>query len=298
MIRLLPERHALPVLIAASVLWGLIWLPLKTFHAQGVHGVPLLLVAYGGVGLLLAPVLWRQRRQWHGEGPWLWLIVVLGGYANLAFATALVYGDVVRSMVLFYLVPVWGVLGGRVFLGEVVTPLRWLAAGIAVLGAFLVLGGAAALASPPAWTDLVALSAGFAFAMNNVTFRATQGLPVASKVAAMFAGCLLFAGAASLSGVQPWPSGIPAPVWGLLALFGVAWVLIATLGTQWGVTHLEAGRASVIIVTELLTAVVSALIIAGERLAPMEWMGVALILAAALLEARPAPPPARARATV
>lgn len=288
-----PERNALAVLLAASVLWGLIWLPLKAFHAAGIDGVPLLLVAYGGVGLVLAPVLWRQRARWGGQGPWLWLILALGGYANLAFAAALVYGDVVRAMVLFYLVPVWGVLGGRLFLGEPVTPPRWLAAGLAVAGAFLVLGGPAVLEAPPAWTDLLALSAGFAFAMNNVAFRATQRLPVASKVAAMFVGCLVFAGAAGLAGLQPWPEGVPASMWALLALFGLGWVLLATLGTQWGVTHLEAGRASVVIVTELVTAVLSAVIIAGERPGLLEWCGAALILAAALMEVRPARTPGR-----
>lgn len=50
-------------------------------------------------------------------------------------------------------------------------------------------------------------------------------------------------------------------------------------------THLEAGRASILIIMELLTAVITAAWWAGETMAPMEWFGGTLILSAAVLEA-------------
>lgn len=68
--------------------------------------------------------------------------------------------------------------------------------------------------------------------------------------------------------------------------YGLAWLLVATLGTQFGVTHMEAGRASVIIILELVTAVASALWIGGERMSVTEMVGGALILTAAVIEAR------------
>jgi drug/metabolite transporter (DMT)-like permease len=68
--------------------------------------------------------------------------------------------------------------------------------------------------------------------------------------------------------------------------YGLAWLLLATLGTQFGVTHMEAGCASVIIILELVTAVASALWIGGERMSVTEMVGGALILAAAVFEAR------------
>jgi drug/metabolite transporter (DMT)-like permease len=53
------------------------------------------------------------------------------------------------------------------------------------------------------------------------------------------------------------------------------------------VTHLEAGRAAILLVFELVAATLSAMWIAGERLNGIEWMGAVLIVAAALLEALP-----------
>jgi drug/metabolite transporter (DMT)-like permease len=55
---------------------------------------------------------------------------------------------------------------------------------------------------------------------------------------------------------------------------------------MYGVTHLEAGRSSVLLVFELVAAVLSAMLIGGERLSGIEWIGAALIVSAALIEAR------------
>ena len=39
------------------------------------------------------------------------LLALVGGWGNTAYVTALVQGDVVRVMLLFYLLPAWSVLG-------------------------------------------------------------------------------------------------------------------------------------------------------------------------------------------
>ncbi len=270
-------------LVVASVAWGLSWIPLKHFGALGVGGVPLTLVAYGAGALVMLPFLHRGVSP--GERRYLLAIALLGGYANLAFAVAMVYGEVVRVMVLFYLLPVWGVLGGRVFLGEPIDGLRWTALGLALAGAFLVLGGPEAFAGRVSWPDVLALTCGMAFSLNNVVFRARQGLPLGSKVSAMFGGCALLAVLLIAAGVQPWPE-VGAATWGTVAALGVGWLLLATLGSMWGVTHMETGRASILIILELLTAVASATLIGGETMSTAEWAGAALILGAALVEGR------------
>ncbi len=278
---------ALPVsiLLAASVLWGTSWLPLKALNGMGIAGIPLITIAYAAATAVLLPLLIGQRPRWRGKGQWLLLIVVIGGYANLAFTSALIYGQVVRVMVLFYLLPVWGVLGGRAFLGEHIDTARWLAVVLALAGAVLVLGGSRVLNGGISWTDLLAVSAGFAFAMNNILFRARQDIPVPSKVTAMLGGCVVIGAILLSAGAQPWPD-VPASSWLWVALFGAGWLLAATAGSQWGVTHLEAGRASIIIVMELVSAVVSATLIGGEHLQAMEWLGGAFILTATTIEAR------------
>src|SRR3954466_15991256 len=100
------------VLLAASVAWGLTWIPLKYFGGFGLRGVNVTLVAHGSVGLLSLPWLACRASAWRSDWRGMLLLSMFGGLANLAFACAIVTGDVVRVMVLFYLLPAWGVLGG------------------------------------------------------------------------------------------------------------------------------------------------------------------------------------------
>lgn len=284
----LHPAYPVVVLMSASVLWGLSWLPLKYFAGFGLEGVPVTLVGYGSVGVLALGLLLHRRKLWRAAGQWrgLLLLAGVGGLANLAFASALVRGDVVRVMVLFYLLPAWGVLGGYLWLGERVDGLRKLAVAGALAGAFLILGGASILAEPPSLTDALAVVSGMALAVNNVWFRKLERLTVTDKVAAMFVGCLLWSLPLALLGVQPLPAGLPALVWAQLAGFGLVGLLLATIGTQWGVAHMETGRSSVLIIVELVVAVISAALLNGTRLSGSEWLGGGLIVVAALAEAR------------
>lgn len=279
---------ALPivVLVGASMMWGVTWWPLKTLNGLGIDGIPLTLVAYAASSLVLLPIWFLQYARWR-QDPWgIVGIAVLGGYAALSFGVAMIYGEVVRVMTLFYLLPLWGVLGARLFLGERIDAARWLAVALALTGAIFVLGGPAVLGdSSIAWPDLLAITCGMAFAGNNLMFRAKQNLPVPSKIAAMQLGGFLISLALVVLGVQAWPQ-VSTGEWLWVVLYGAGWLLLATVGTQWAVTHMEAGRAAVLIVLELVIAVISATLIGGERLGPMELFGGLLILTAAVIEAR------------
>jgi drug/metabolite transporter (DMT)-like permease len=283
-LRLGPEAPVL-ALVAASLLWGLAWIPLKALAALGLAGLPLSAASFGAASLALLPALLRSRREWQGQALWLVVIGLLGGYANLAFTLALMHGEVVRVMVLFYLLPAWGALGGRLFLGEAIDGPRLLAVVLALAGAFLVLGGRAALDAGVSWADLLAVTCGISFAGNNLVFRARQALPVPVKIAAMLAGCFVLAVILTAATARQLPTPGSA-AWWWAAAYGVGWVLVATAGTQWGVTHLPAARSAVIIILELLTAVLSAVLIGGETMTSAQATGAGLILTAAWLEAR------------
>lgn len=280
--------HALPVvvLLGASTLWGLAWLPLKGIHGLGINGVALTFGTYLILSLLFTPAIMRQRRLINrGNLRTLLLIALFGGGANLAFAVALIYGEVVRVMMLFFLLPVWAVLGGRFFLKERVDMARWIGVGLALSGAVLILGGLNALGGMPSWVDLLALAAGLLLALNNLVFRAARNEPMVIKIGAMFYGCVAISGLLLLSGVAPWPQAAGLTAWGAVALYAVAWLLLANLGAQYGVTHLEAGRAAIIMIIELVVSVVSATMIGHETMNGWEMFGGGLILIAALIEA-------------
>lgn len=266
-------------------MWGLSWLPLKMLNAHGFTGLSLIWISFGLLSLALTPVFIIQRKEWINYKVKLAIIAFFGGAANLSFAYALIYGDVVRVMVLFYLLPVWGVLGGYLILHEKVDRWRWLGVVLAIAGAFIVLGGFRILLQTPVWTDLVAIAAGFFLAMSILSFRAIQVIPIVSKITVMFYGCFILASILILLTSTPVRTGVTVQAWAGLVAYAFCWLLVANLGSQWAVSKIETGRASIIIILELLTAVASAAIIRGETLSTGEVVGGLMILTAALIEA-------------
>jgi drug/metabolite transporter (DMT)-like permease len=101
------ERLAVAALFVSGLLWGLTWIPLKHFAAQGLNGLGMTLVGYGVVGVAALPLIWRERRSWKPQSAQLLFAALAGGAANVCFVVALMFGDVVRVMLMFYLAPVW-----------------------------------------------------------------------------------------------------------------------------------------------------------------------------------------------
>lgn len=298
------DRLATGVLLFSATLWGLTWMPLKGFIAQGLPGPLVSLLTYGSVGLLAVAMLWRDRAAWRSQWGLVLALVLVGGWANTSFVNAVMLGDVARVMFLFYLSPVWSVLGGRLFLNERIPPARWAAVAGAIVGLWLVLGGpglgsSAALAFT--WVDALSLSAGFAFAANNVIARAAHRVPLRTKTFAVFIGCGLLSGLATALTGRGLPDIGPL-LWLALLAYGFGWMLLATVTWQYGVSHLESSRAGVILLAELLVSVGTAMAFGGERLSPLGWAGGALITFAALAEAlfppaEKTPPPAAVATT-
>ncbi len=283
-------------LLFSASLWGLTWWPLKHFAAHGLSGPALAMLAYGLAGLAGLPWLLMQRRQWRAQALWLMLIALVGGWANTAFVTALVLGDVVRVMLLFYLAPAWSVLGGWLFLGERVSKRRGMALALSLCGAFLVVGGVSAFESPLSASDLLAITAGLCFSGNNILARKAQWVPAASKTVGVLLGCgvtsaVMLAWVAWMASGQ----GSTAPALDLsgfdrntalrFVAFSLLWMGLVTFTWQWSVTRLEAGRSGVIAIAELAVALVSATLSGAETMTLLECLGAAVIACAAVLEA-------------
>jgi drug/metabolite transporter (DMT)-like permease len=266
-------------------MWGLFWWPLKAFDAAGIHSGFVQVFAYSLSALVLLPFAWRRQSIWRNQTGLLLLIALLGGWANASFATSLAEGSVVRVMLLFYLAPVWTIIAARIFLAEAFTRLRLTALLLALAGLFATLGGPEIFAAPLSTTDLLALSSGLAFALNNVAIRAGHGLPELIRALAVFAGCAVISLGFMLWNPQPLPTLNALHVWALVAL-GLLWILPGTLATFYGVARLDAGRAAILLLTELVVGVFSAVLIGGEHLSMQEVVGGALILSAAVIEAR------------
>jgi drug/metabolite transporter (DMT)-like permease len=269
-------------LLYGAVFWGLVWYPSRLLEGAGIAGAWLTLICYAVAFSALIPFVrwpWRAMRDWLGD---LAVLLLAAGWTNVAFVLAVLEGEVVRVVLFFYLSPIWTVLLGRWLLHE---PLTWRTAVMIGLG----LGGAAVMLWDPRVgrvplneADLLAISAGIGFAVNNVQTRRITGVGVRAKTHVAWLGVVLV----SLVFIGALSPGLPeAPAWawqGAVAL-GVGGFMLATLAVMYGVTHMPVQRSAVIMLFELVVGAVSAWWLAGEAVTANEWLGGAMILGAALI---------------
>ncbi len=306
-----PSSPLPPVLALAfnALVWGLSWWPLRQMQAQGLH--PLWATVLVFTVCTVAIACWRPRAVREvAVTPALWVLMVAAGTTNAAFNWAVSIGDVVRVVLLFYLMPLWSVLLARWLLGE---KLNALAAGRVALA----LAGAAIVLWPPAAQDAAAAAfwrrlplprdlaewlgvlGGLTFALNNVMLRREAHRSEAGRGWAMFAGGVLVAGALAvamtLSGAAPAPTGPGSgwPVW----VLGLAMVILCSnMALQFGAARLPAHVTSVVMLSEVAFASASAAALGAGDLTPAAWLGGGLILLAALLAALPGAAPSHASA--
>jgi len=276
-------KLAVITLFLSSAGWGLTWLPLKTMNEMGLDSRHLILIAFISGSIVLFPWLIKQFKYWKQSLGFMFLIALAGGFANVAFQSAIFYGDVIRVMILFYLLPVWSVLGGWLILKERIDSIRLVAVIICLSGAFVILDVWHTSWQGISWIDLLAIGSGMGLAATNILFRFTQHIPVMSKVSSTFIGCTGIMGVTLLASTVT----APLPANGAITMaigYGAIWLILVTIGTQWAVTQMEAGRSAIIIVMELVAAVVSVALITGAELKMHEMLGGLMVISAAILE--------------
>jgi len=279
------DGRAILALLVSATLWGMIWYPLRYLQAQGIDGLWSSLIIYGcliPLGLYLAK---SHLHQWPAyRGPLL-LIALTSGWANVAFIMAVIDGNVVRVMLLFYLSPVWAIAFAWALIGERPHLPALLTTLVALSGAMIMLWDPElGLPWPRELSDWLALTAGMAFAASNVGIRATPGLALNMKMAANWLGVSLVAGVWILLLGDVVPAVSPG-IWLLTLSMGLV-MLVMTLTVQYGVSHLPVYRSSIVLLFELVAGAVSSQLLTDELILPREYFGGGMIIVAAWLSAR------------
>jgi drug/metabolite transporter (DMT)-like permease len=275
-------------LLFNALVWGLSWWPLRELQAQGLHPV----WATGCFFLVGLSVLLVSRREALGmvlSQPWLWALALAAGSTNAAFNWAVSIGDVVRVVLLFYLMPLWAVLLARVLLGEPVSPGSLARIALALVGAALVLRPAeGGWPSFHGLSDVLGVLGGFGFALNNVILRKQAHVPSSARALAMFMGGLVLpAGLGLVLSLQGSIPGWPAPAWGwVLGAAAMGLLFFASnMALQVGASQLPVAVTSVIMLTEVVFATGSSVLAGEAQLTALTLTGGAMILAASLMSA-------------
>jgi drug/metabolite transporter (DMT)-like permease len=279
-----PSSAPTLALLLGAAFWGVVWYPYRVLAAAGLDGFWSTLFTYGGAlvaGCLLFPRALRSLKPL----PPLALVMGLAiGWSNLAYVLAVLQGDVMRVLLLFYLAPLWTVPLAWLLLRERLDGHGMLVMALALAGAATMLWrpelGAPWPSSRAEWLGVLA---GFLFALGNVLVRRLQSLGDAAKSIVIWAGVAL----AAMVHLPASATG-PAAAWSAAAaqapiVIAIAACLIGMgLALQYGLSRLPANRAIVILLFELVVAAIAAYLLAGEVMRAQDWAGGALIVAASI----------------
>ena len=277
---------AAAALLLNAFVFGLSWWPFRSLQSQGLH--PLWATSMT-LGMALICLLMLRPAAWRGfvRHPQLLVLLLASGLTNVCFNWSVTIGDVVRVVLLFYLMPAWVVLLAWPLLGEKPSAASLFRLALALTGVVIILKtSASSWPLPQSLADWLALLGGLCFALTNILLRKLNRTPGDARMLAMFAGGTLMATCAALLGqslgvVTALPS--PALSWSALALLTGLAMLAANLALQYGAAHLNASTTSIIMLSEVVFASVSSVLLGSGALSLRTLLGGALILLASLL---------------
>lgn len=280
-----PKEKLLAIsgLFSGAIVWGLIWYPYRLLEQMGISGALSSLLSYL-VPLLIGIAFYSGRLRFRRFPPLLVWIGLTAGWTNLAYVLAVIHGEVMRVLLLFYLSPLWTVILARLILRERLRFHGYLVMVLSFSGAVVMLWRPAlGLPLPQNAAEWLALSAGLMFAASNVLSRHAEEFDIRRKSLSIWAGVSLLSLLAI--GFQPASLAVlPAiPLSGWVWLLWVSILIFAvTLTVQYGLARAPANQAIVIFLFELVVAAIAAYFLSDERMDLQEWLGAAMIITASL----------------
>lgn len=282
------DRMAVLAGLFAGLCFGIFWLPLRMVEDAGIAAPWAQALFLGLPALICLPLGWYKRLEFVRGGAGL-LGGILTGVAFALYAAALLYTDVVRAVLLFYLLPIWGFLLGWILLGDRITAPRWLAIGLGIVGMAIIFADDTGIPLPRNIGDWFGLASGLCFALGCTLILTDK------RVGALTHTVNFFVVGAALSIAVAWvmtarghvaaPGGAELAttlVW--LAPVSILLILPAGFATIYAPARLNPGVVGLLFMTEIAVAVCSAALLADESIGLREVIGLPLILCAGLIE--------------
>lgn len=282
------DRNAVLAGLFAGLCFGIFWYPLRMVEEAGIAAPWAQALFLGLPALMCLPLAWRQRLEFlRGRGGLLGGI--LAGVAFALYSASLLYTDVVRAVLLFYLLPVWGFLLGWIILGDRITAPRWVAIGLGILGMAIIFADDTGIPLPRNTGDWFGLASGIFFALGctliltdkrvGAVTHTVNFFVVGALISVLVAWIMTARGAVVLPGA----SEVNATLIWLLPV-SLLFTLPAGFATIYAPARLNPGVVGLLFMIEIVIAVVTAALLAGEPIGLREVIGLPLILCAGLVE--------------
>jgi len=272
-------------IMSGALVWGLIWYPYRVLHAAGVSGSMATMISYLLALLCGAFMFIRAWPELTKSSWWVAALVLSAGWANFGYVLAVLNGEVMRVLLLFYLAPLWTILFSYCLLGERLNRYGYIVIALSFCGAVIMLWRPQlGLPLPQNISEWMGLTAGMSFALSNVVSRRAEHLSIIAKSNSVLLGTVL------LTVLFIWWQGdfshqliaIERQSWLLLVLLAI--VLFSTsFAVQYGLSILPANRVIILLLFELVFAAFAAYFLAGESMELRDWIGAVLIVSASLL---------------
>jgi drug/metabolite transporter (DMT)-like permease len=272
------QRHALLIIFLASSFWGVLWVPMRHIEAMGLSGLWVVVLFHFLPALAMLPLIVRtapsSRRDWGRAA----VAGALMGAGFALYALGLVVASVTKTVILFYMTPIWSTVIAYFVLRERAGWGRWLAIAAALVGCALVTGvNRDELRFDPA--DLLGLLSGLFWALGSVMIRRYDGLNFVhvSFLQYLFGGIMALLAALYLGDPLPqlnaFLQAIPPAFLASVAVFLPSVLLIFRI-----MQYVSPGLVGILMLSEALVAAVSAAFWLGETLSSTQWIGVGAIL--------------------
>ena len=282
------QRFAIVCGVISGLVYGIYWIPLRIMDAAGFPGIWAVLMFNAAAFVAVIPFVIRNNRQLF-PGRWkLHINTLMAGLCFVIYVAAFVYTEVIRVLVLYYLMPIWGFLFARIFNGDPITPIRWVSMALGLTGLIVICGIDQGIPMPRNAGDWMALTAGILWGGVSLSMLNDETEPGNYTILFLFwaaAFSLVFALLATSQDL------VPAPDWSattgtLVWLIPLAILLIApaAYATVYAPAHLNPGIVGLLWMTEISVGAGTAALFANEPFGPKEIAGIILITLAGIAE--------------
>ena len=277
-------------IITAAVCWGTLGIFSTFLHESGFNGLQiaiLRIVTAAVLILVMLPKLWPQLvkltgRQWINLALQS-LIGVLG--MTVCYIFAVIYVGAGTAVALLYTAPVFSLVFSHFLLKETITKQSALLALLAVIGVGLTTAGSSNAAN---WGILLGLLSGVCYSLYGVlgkrAMHHSHSAPLVFFTSIISSAVILLFIPATYDTYAKL-SQLPTITWWYALGLSLVGTVAPFLLYMKALEKLPATRASVFTIFEPLTALFLAMLLLHQALAPIQYLGVVLILVAALLNA-------------
>ncbi|QDD10966.1 DMT family transporter [Candidatus Methylopumilus planktonicus] len=274
-------------LLFGAFVWGIIWYPYRLMANAGVSGIYSSFYVFILTIAIALPYFFITKKKvpiWSKD---FWLLALVAGYTNISYVLAVIDGEVVRVMLLFYLSPVWTIFLAHFMLNEDTQKRHYIAVFISLIGAFIMFWEPGYLIHLDSKSDWLALSSGLGFAITNVMTRKHEHMTVNQKALAIWLGVIVVAIICIMFDKNAMPTlDFFRPVDAAIMMAIALSLFLSTLLVQFGVTQIKAVEASSFFLFEIVVAAISSYFLVGESIAFNEWLGGIFIITGVILSSK------------